>query len=60
MNSGQEGKRIASYAISTNSDLTIDVTDLRIILAPLETISIALISVNKIITQSMGINFEVE
>jgi len=60
MDANQEGKRVGSFAISTNSDLTIDLTSLRIILAPLETLSIALISVNKIITQSMAINFEVE
>lgn len=60
IDSGQEGKRIGSYAISTNSDLTIDLTPLRIILTPLETLSVALISVNKIISQSMAVNFEVE
>jgi hypothetical protein len=60
IDSGQEGKRIGSYAISTNSDLTIDLTPLRIILTPLETLSVALISVNKIVSQSMAVNFEVE
>jgi hypothetical protein len=60
MNPGQEGKRIASYAISSNSDLTLDVTPLRIILAPLETLSVVMLSVNTINSQSIGINFEVE
>ena len=60
INANQEGKRIGSFAISTNSDLTIDLTPLRIILTPLETLSVALISVNKIISQSMAVNFEVE
>lgn len=57
---GQEGKRIGSFAITSNSDLTIDLTPLRMILTPTETVCVVFYSVNNITGVSMGINFEVE
>ena len=57
---GEEGKRVGSFAVTSNSDLTIDLTPLRIILAPTETLSLVLRSVNTITSQSTCINFEVE
>ena len=60
INANQEGKRIGSFAVTSNSDLTIDLTPLRIILAPLDTLSIVYYSLNTITGLSMSINFEVE
>lgn len=60
INANQEGKRIASFAVTSNSDLTIDLTALRIILAPLDTLSVVYYSLNTISGLSMSINFEVE
>ena len=60
INANQEGKRISSFAVTSNSDLTIDLTPLRIILAPLDTLSVVYYSLNTITGLSMSINFEVE
>lgn len=60
MSPNQDDKLIGSYIISSQADLTIDLTPLRIILTPLETLCVSLESVNTIESQGIAINFEVE
>lgn len=60
ISAGQESKLIGSYSFSPGSDVTLDVSNLRIILAPLDRLSMAVRSTGTLNEHAVNINFEIE
>lgn len=58
--SGQTEKLIGSYSFSPGSDVTLDVSNLRIILTPLDRLSLAIRSTGTLNEHAVNINFEIE
>lgn len=57
---GQNDKIVGAFSVSPESNLVIDLQALRIILAPLDVLSIALLSTNTIQERAVSLNFVIE
>ena len=57
---GQTEKLIGSYSFSPGSDVTLDVSNLRLILTPLDRLSMAIRSTGTLNEHAVNINYEIE
>lgn len=57
---GQTEKLIGSYSFSPGSDVTLDVSNLRLILTPLDRLSMAIRSTGTLQEHAVNINYEIE